>query len=254
MICLTKYNNSPIIEAVCEIRFTEDTDWDLTVPGLVFEDISAQYPKKEQRTTQEIRFSPGLSGAKSATGQIKRSDFAVFYKDDRKAFIQIGPRILATSKLKPYKTWDDFKSQISYAFEKLHGRVELKGIQRIGLRYINMINIPIKDGVVEEDNYFEFRPNYGPKLPQVHADFMVSTLFTFHDARDLCKVELSTAMPEVKESMSFRLSIDYFLAEPRSVPVNKSMEWLEDAHTEIETLFEGCILPPLREIFEEVKE
>jgi uncharacterized protein (TIGR04255 family) len=61
-------------------------------------------------------------------------------------------------------------------------------------------------------------------------------------------------LPEIKNSLSFLLSIDYFLAEPRSIPADKSMEWVEDAHTEIEKLFEGCILPPLREIFEEANE
>ena len=251
---MVKYNNSPIIESICEFRFTEDTNWDITVPGLIFEDVRTEYPHKGQRTTQEISLSPVASGSNRATGQIKRSDFAVFYNEGKKSLIQIGPRILSTSRLKPYQTWNDFKSQISYASEKLSGRVELKGVQRIGLRYINMINIPMNESKVEEDNYFEFRPYYGPKLPQLHGDFTVGCIYPFHNERDLCKVELRTAMPEIKDSMSFLLSIDYFLAEPRSIPADKSVEWVEDAHTEIETLFEGCILPPLREIFEAVKE
>jgi uncharacterized protein (TIGR04255 family) len=177
----------------------------------------------------------------------------VFYKEGKKSLIQIGPRKLLTSRLKPYQTWDDFYSQINYAFEKLEGRVELKGIQRIGLRYINMINIPMKNGMVEEDEYFDFRPHYGSKLPQLHADFAVGTLFQFNNGRDLCRLEIKTAMPEIKDSLSFLLSIDYFMAEPRSVPADRSMKWVDDAHTEIESLFEGCILPPLREIFGEVK-
>jgi len=251
---MVKYNNSPIIESICEFKFTEDTNWDITVPGLIFEDVKMEYLYKEQRTTQEISIAPTTSGSNKAKGQIKRSDFAVFYKEDKKSLIQIGPRILSISRLKPYQTWNDFKSQIGYAFEKLSGRVELNGVQRIGLRYINMIDIPMKENKVEEDNFFEFRPYYGPKLPQLHADFAVGSIFPFHNERDLCKVDLRTALPEVKDSLSFLLSIDYFLAEPRSIPANKSVEWVEEAHTEIETLFEGCILPPLREIFEEVKE
>ena len=251
---MTKYNNSPIIESICEFRFTEATNWDITVPGLIFEDVRTEYPHKEQRTTQEISLSPIASGSNKAAGQIKRSDFAVFYTEDRKSLIQIGPRILSTSRLKPYQTWNDFKSQISYAFGKLGGRVELKGVQRIGLRYINMINIPMIDGKVEEDNYFDFRPNYGPELPQLHADFTVGSIFPFHNERDLCKIELRTVVPEITDHISFLLSIDYFLAESGSIPADKSMEWVEDAHKEIEKLFEGCILPPLREIFNEAKE
>ena len=197
---MVKYNNSPIIESICEFRFTEDTNWDITVPGLIFEDVKTEYPHKEQRTTQEISISPLTAESNKMRGQIKRSDFAVFYKEDKKSLIQIGPRILSTSRLKPYHTWNDFKSQISYAFGKLSGRVELKGVQRIGLRYINRINIPMEENKVTLENYFEFRPYYGPKLPQLHGDFTVGCIFPFHDERDLCKVELRTAMPEIKDS------------------------------------------------------
>jgi uncharacterized protein (TIGR04255 family) len=66
---MTIYNNSPIIESICEFRFTEDTNWDITVPGLIFEDVRTEYPYKEQRTTQEISLSPIASGSNKATGQ-----------------------------------------------------------------------------------------------------------------------------------------------------------------------------------------
>jgi uncharacterized protein (TIGR04255 family) len=251
---MVKYNNSPIIESICEFKFTEDTDWDITVPGLIFEDVKTEYPYKEQRATQEISISPQTAESNKMRRQINRSDFAVFYKDDKKSLIQIGPRILSTSRLKPYHTWNDFKSQIVYAFGKLSGRSELKGIQRIGLRYINRINIPMKQNKVTLENYFEFRPYCGPNLPQSHGDFIVGCVFPYYDERDVCKVELRGAMPENKYSLSFLLSIDYFLAKPRSIPVAQSMEWVENAHTEIEVLFEGCILPSLREILKEAKE
>lgn len=248
------YNNPPIIESICEFKFTEDTDWDITVPGLIFEDVKDDYPHKEQRTAQEISISPKTAESNEIKSQIRKSDFAIFYKEDKKSLIQIGPRIFSTSRLKPYHTWNEFKSQIDYAFAKLKGRVELKGIQRIGLRYINRINIPMAHNMVILENYFEFRPYCGPKLPQSHGDFIVGCLFPYYDGRDLCKVELKGTMPENNDSLSFLLSVDYFLTKPRGIPVDKSMDWVEDAHTEIETLFEGCILPPLKEIFKEAKE
>jgi uncharacterized protein (TIGR04255 family) len=251
---MVRYNNSPIIESICEFKFTEDTDWDITVPGMIFEDVKLDYPYKEQRATQEISVSPQTAESNKVRSQIKRSDFAVFYREDKKSLIQIGPRILSTSRLKPYHTWDDFKSQIGYAFTKLSGRVELKGIQRIGLRYINRINIPMVHNKVTLENYFDFRPHCGPKLPQSHGDFIVGCVFPYFDERDLCKVELRGAMPENKDSLSFLLSIDYFLAGARTISADKSMEWVENAHNEIEKLFEGCILPPLRVLLGEGRE
>jgi len=159
-----------------------------------------------------------------------------------------------TNRLKPYQSWTDFRSQINTAFETLCKRTKLAGVQRIGLRYINKIEIPTDNGKVKMDNYFDFRPFCGTRLPQTHADFKVSCIFPYYDNRDACKVDLLSAMPDKQGSMAFLLSLDYFLAKPRSIPVSQTIEWIESAHGQVENLFEGCILPPLREIFQEVKE
>lgn len=251
---MPKYNNSPIIESVCEIRFTEDSEWDLTIPGLIFEDIQSEYPQKGQRSTQEINISTSRTQPFTTHHQIKRHDYAVFSTNDKKSSIQVSERVLLINRLKPYQSWADFKSQINTAFEKLNNRADLLGIQRIGLRYINKIEIPTENGKVNMDNYFDFRPFCGGRLPQTHADFIVSCIFPYYDNRDACKVDLLSAMPDKQGSMAFLLSLDYFLAKPRSIPVSQTIEWIETAHGEVEKLFEGCILPPLRGIFQEVKE
>ncbi|OPY52611.1 MAG: hypothetical protein A4E49_01785 [Methanosaeta sp. PtaU1.Bin112] len=251
---MPKYNNPPIIESVCEIRFTEDTEWDLTIPGLIFEDIRSEYPQKGQRSTQEINISTSNTHPVTTRHQIKRQDYAVFSTNDTKSSIQVSGRVLLTNRLKPYQSWTDFRSQINTAFETLCKRTKLAGVQRIGLRYINKIEIPTDNGKVKMDNYFDFRPFCGTRLPQTHADFKVSCIFPYYDNRDACKVDLLSAMPDKQGSMAFLLSLDYFLAKPRSIPVSQTIEWIESAHGQVENLFEGCILPPLREIFQEVKE
>jgi len=79
---MVKYNNTPIIESLCEIKFSDDTKWDPTVPGLVFEGVKELYPQKEQRIIQEINIntpmnSPG-STSHIANHQIRKNDLAVF--------------------------------------------------------------------------------------------------------------------------------------------------------------------------------
>lgn len=251
---MVNYKSPPIIESVCEIKFTDDTNWDITVPGLIFEDIRTDYPQKEQRTKQEINISMSETHPPKTRSQIKRQDYAVFLTNDKKSSIQVGPRVLLINRFRPYQSWSGFKSQIDYAYQKLSNRVELAGVQRIGLRYINKIEILMEDNKVLLDKYFEFKPFCGERLPQTHLNFIVGCVFPYFDGRDLCRVDLTSAVPENEDSMAFLLSLDYFLANPRSIPVTTITEWIEAAHEEVERLFEGCILPPLREIFGEVKE
>lgn len=248
---MTKYNNPPIIEALCEFKFSEDTSWDMTIPGILFGKIQEGFPNKEQHLIQEINV---LTKDTPAKAQIRKIEIARFFNDKKTTLIQVGPRTLSINQLKPYDTWSTFKSHIEYAFNELSQTIEVAGLQRIGLRYINRIEIPKEQNKVDLETYFDFRPSCGPRLPQSHGNFIVSCIFPYSGMRDLCKVELRDAMPENKDSLAFLLSIDYFLAKPKSITVAQSIEWIEEAHNIVENLFEGCILPPLREIFQEVKQ
>lgn len=243
-----KYANCPLVEAVCELRLTRDSKWDLTIPGLIYEKVKDEFPNKEQRLIQEAELTKDSQGMQQ---QIRTSERAVFLSSDRRTFIQVGPRLLAINRLKPYLSWDEFKPRIERAFTTLAGTVDIEGIQRIGLRYINRIEIPCAS--VDLDDYFEFRPFFGDNLPQSMASFVVGCLLPFFDGRDSCRVQLTNAVPEEDGNVAFLLDLDYFLDRPQAVPGNEVLEWVETAHEKAEELFEGCIKDSLREIFQEVK-
>jgi uncharacterized protein (TIGR04255 family) len=243
-----KYLNSPIIEAVCEFRLAPDSQWDLTVPGLVYEKVSKEFPSKEQRLVQEVELTQGPQGMQQ---QIRTSERALFLTDDRKVFIQVGPYLLAVNCLKPYPTWYGFKPKIEKAFNALINTVDVKGLQRIGLRYINRIEISNQQ--VRLEDYFEFYPFLSHNLPQNMINFAIQCLFPFSDGRDSCRVQLTNALPEKPDSISLLLDLDYFLAQPQAVSANETLKWVEKAHQQVEEIFEGCITERLREVFQEVK-
>jgi len=245
---MTKYNNPPIIEAVCEFKFAEDTNWDMTIPGILFGEIREEFPHKEQHLIQEINV---LTKSAPAKTQIRKIELARFLNDNRTTLIQIGPRILSINQLKPYNTWSNFKSYIEYAFNKLNQTIELTAIQRIGLRYVNKIEIPVKG--IDLANYFEFRPSFGGNLQRNYNSFILGCIFPFHGDQDSCKVELTGAVPESDDASGFMLDIDYSLVKPQSIPIIQSLEWVDRAHEEVEKVFEGCISSALRELFSEVK-
>lgn len=49
-----KYKNPPIVEVVCEFRLSDDTLWDLTIPGLLYEKLKDEFLHREQRLFQEV--------------------------------------------------------------------------------------------------------------------------------------------------------------------------------------------------------
>jgi uncharacterized protein (TIGR04255 family) len=47
------YNKPPLIEAVCDFRFSSPQPWDWTIPGLFYERIQSDFPNKNQLSTIE---------------------------------------------------------------------------------------------------------------------------------------------------------------------------------------------------------
>jgi uncharacterized protein (TIGR04255 family) len=251
---MAKYNNPPIMEAVCEIKFGKDTKWDITIPGIIYNEVMTEFPHKEQHAIQEVNVSSENNAPTKkpmARTQIRTINLARFLSVDKKAMIQVGERVLLVSRLTPYQSWSDFNNHIRYAFKVLSQKVIINSIQRIGLRYINRIVVPKKD--MRLDDYFEFRPFLGEGLRKPYTSFIVGCIFPFNNDNDSCKVELSQAVAESNDVSAFMLDIDYSLSKPQSIEVNQSLEWVDKAHEEIEGIFESCISRSLRELFGEVK-
>ncbi|MGV8088032.1 MAG: TIGR04255 family protein [Methanomicrobiales archaeon] len=241
---MTQYRNPPIIEAICEFRFSPETKWDPTIPGLVYEKLKSGFPLRESRIEQEIEMRVDDKGLKH---HIKPSQRAVILSENRKSLVQIGERILAINHLKPYPGWDNFRPKIHWAFEALKEATDIVGIDRIALVYIDKIEIPGKTVTMEE--YFEFLPHLGSKLPQNYSSFIVGCEFPFNDKRDICKLQLTSAIPDNPKYSAFILTTEYFVPHKKAISPENALNWVEDAHTIVRDQFKGCITPKLEELF-----
>jgi uncharacterized protein (TIGR04255 family) len=243
-----KYLNPPIIEAVCEFRIAPDTSWDLTTPGFVYEALRKEFPIKEQHSIQEVAVTETLDGLRQ---ELRTNPRMWFFEEDKKLFVQIGLRLLAINCLKPYPTWNGFRPKIQTAFNALTKTVDIKGIQRIGLRYINRIEISAPS--IDLEKYFQFRPFMGKDFPEKVDGFITGCVFPFADGRDSCKIQLMSTNPEKATDTAALLDIDFSLAKPLSVSREEALAWVDSAHEKVEEIFEGCITDALREVFEEQK-
>jgi len=241
------YSEPPIVEAICEFRFSSDTEWDLTIPGLVYDRIKEHFPKKSQHQIQNVEIKQEEEEIKQIVNLDTRIAFST---NDKKVLVQLGKRLLAINQLKPYRSWKKFNEKIDIALKALLSIVEIKGVQRIGLRYTNRIDIPGE--YVKLEDYFNFRPSIEESLPKVVLSFKLSSHFLFADERDVCMVQFFSK-PSEKKINSFILDFDYYLRVPQSTESIDSLGWKNEAHSQIEKLFEGCISDKLREIFKEVK-
>jgi len=241
-----KYSKPPINEVVCEIALGKEVDWDPATPGILYEQIKDLFPKRKGSKHQEVSFK---SEKKGLSQEIRVTDRAIFLSEDEKCFVQVGPRVIAINKLYPYSSWEELKPLIERVIKGLSEVINRLNIHNINLLYDNIIEIPGPE--VELDYYFNFRPYFGQGLPQTMRSFLVGCLFPGKNESDNARVELTSLRKEQNETKAFRLTISYFLSKSGDFALADILEWIDDAHTQIQELFEGCITDNLREILEE---
>ena len=151
-----KYLKPPVIEAVCEFRLAPDTQWDTTIPGLIYEKV-----KKEgfRIKAQGIIPQPTMVATPQGIVQTMRLQQSVrFLTEDNTKFVQVAPGILSINCLRPYPSWEKgFKPLIEKMFDIFSNAAQVDFFQRIGLMYNNRIEIPSPSGHIRLDDYFEFK-------------------------------------------------------------------------------------------------
>lgn len=149
------YQLAPIEEAVCTIDLPQTVSWDMTIPGTFYEKIKADYPLKDVIRGSEISLPLKLGSPPGLRG-IERIRFS---STDKKSIIALEERGIAISRLRPYLSWERFLPQIRAVFDNLSQVVEISSLLRVGLRYINRLEVP--NGTLDLKEYFEFRPHMG---------------------------------------------------------------------------------------------
>ncbi|MCL6442740.1 MAG: TIGR04255 family protein [Alicyclobacillus sp.] len=241
-----KYSNPPIAQVVCEFRFVPQTEWDMTIPGLVYAELKNTFKTKRQIHAIETGTTSSGNTIQQQFGIVERTQFLT---EDEIVSIQVSPNYLSVTHLKPYRTWDEFSPFIQQALKAYVDVVNPSSFQRIGLRYIN--HIEFNSQLVKLEDYFNFYPFVGDKLPQTHVSFLCGAHFQYNDGRDLLRAQLMSGLSDKPDSVAITLDLDYFLGRPMPVVFQTAMSWITGAHDTIEETFEGCIKDSLREMFDE---
>ena len=236
------YKNSPIVEAVCEFKFDPSSEWDLTIPGLLYPKLEDDFPTRRGRTTGNIQI-------RDDRAEPSRTDIAQVFSEDEKEFVQVYPHTLSVNVLSPYPSWKKFGSWIRDAYSKYIQLAEPKGISRIGLRYINVITLRNIEGALSINEYLKIGPTGPPEYSDAMSGFNMVVEFDYEEGRDRLRVALSSMPSEQEEEVKLRLDLDYYLNKPNSVELGSVREWVEAAHSRVEDTFEASIQDKLREKF-----
>ncbi|MFZ3073877.1 MAG: TIGR04255 family protein [Minisyncoccales bacterium] len=239
-----QYKNPPIQEAVCEFRFGLEQNPGQIQIGEIFNKIKDRFPVTKKGNFHEVSVKIDIKENKKDLIDNVR-EFDRFFSVDEKSLVQINNNKLSIHRLKPYTSWQEFLSAIELVFNTYLTVVKIKSIQRIGLRYINAIEM---GSSFEIEEYFNLRPNIVAELPQNLSDFNAGVVFVMGNGTDGVKAQLSNQWLS-SDKQRIILDLDYFLGKPDVVKNEEVLGWLKVAHQSLENIFETAITEKTKFLF-----
>lgn len=170
--------NYPVMEAIIDIFVTLPKGTTLKKLYDFHEEIKAEFPKIKTRKkwTGNICISNEQAEIQSTQGEIEGYWFTT---DTESKIIQFRLDGYSFNKLKPYKSWDSFKNEAMIYWDKYKKIAVPTTVSRIGIRYINRIDIPLP--ITDISEYFQTRPEISEKLPQGLSGFLMRLVIPLPD-------------------------------------------------------------------------
>jgi len=167
-----------------------------------------------------------------------------FYNSDKSSLIQLDEELFTINQLKPYKSWDDYYDKIKYGYDKFKRIADYNKITRIGLQYINIIDL----GKIENlEEYFNIYPQTNYEID--YDRFVVGVVSPQTEANGDLRIEISTQRAEEPNINRFILSLDHFINKPDFIEDKSLFKWIEESHTTIENNFLSIITDKLKTHF-----
>ena len=162
-----RLNNAPVVYVLCQIRFSPVEKMADFVP-VIQEALRGQYPVYEREQIGGVTLGP--NGQPTFVQNENRWRFET--RDQRTGYMLSTNQLITHTTA--YVDSEDFRSRIVSGFRTVHEFAKLSFIQRVGLRYIDLI-IPGDDDRIEDyvnPALVGFRSQVSGLVPDVSQQFL----------------------------------------------------------------------------------
>lgn len=244
------YKNPPITEALCAIHFAPGREWDFTYPFLFYEKIKNEFSGKvREQKLVNIEANPKEAIAKGASGMAVNEVTRIqFVTGDERKIISLYQDDLAVSVIRPYPGWEAFRATIVGALDAYRSIADPSGVRRIGLRYINQIEV--HGQLADLLQCFSRPPAQIEGANKRLENFAWRSEYAFQDEPIKITTTLARLASAAEKTIAL-FDIDLIWewpAEPLSV--EQSMSRIDDLRTRQREAFESSITDTARGMFD----
>jgi uncharacterized protein (TIGR04255 family) len=243
------YPNPPINEALIDIRVDPLPSSALTTLESLHGKIREDYPTKKARNRWEgaieIKDDHLLSAAQRHLGP----DGFLFHSQDEKQIVQYRLDGFTFNRLRPYPAqgWPVIRTEAQKLWQLYLHTVNPQRIVRIGLRYINQINVPARQ--IDLEDYLAEPPCIPRDLPQTLEHFLTRLVIPWPKLEAKAIITQSLVSPPIPDTTSFILDIDVLTESDRSPDTANVWEILEQFREFKNTIFKSSLTSKTEELF-----
>jgi uncharacterized protein (TIGR04255 family) len=242
------YNKPPIIEAVIEFRFA--TPVPFSEADKAAKRALSYYPVDqtdfEFQTQMEAASGRVLSTKQAAVGRRLSSS-------DRAEVLLIGTQALLFAQLAPYPGWDVFFNRVMRDYDRVKESLGHREFARVGVRYINRLDIPTKLSAPPPEGSPTQFLNLG--IPTIPIGGDRPKAYTFQIDKSLDEYTLLTLISATVEPLvpnTWALVLDLDLGRTVEIPKRDDELWamIEQLRDLKNQVFEACITDATRKLIE----
>lgn len=166
--------HAPITEAVIEVRGRAESSWEEEAVTRQLRDALPEYPqsqlRREVRHTVHLQFGgpERLDNVQRETDDLGWSGVSLRSADQHYVVV-FDREVFACSRLQPYETWERFLAEATRLWQVYQEVARPSDAQRIGLRFINQIQLPAEH--FELSDFLVTAPNSPNGLALPYSNF-----------------------------------------------------------------------------------
>jgi len=246
------YKKNPLVEVVCQVRFSPILKIDANVPADFQDRIRSEYPDLSQvNLSLEQPNAPALPPAEKQLLESAVNKNYAFVSEDRKWRVNLTRNYMSLST-GAYLRWEEFKDRFRSPLQALSDIYAPRNFSRIGLRYIDIL-YRSKLNLVDVGWGELLRPHLLGLMssPDVKDDIdAFDSLYAVRlgDQASKCRLAARTVISQESGEQCFMIDGDFFTAGTIAMPdVTTHMDYL---HSHASRLIQWCITPRLHEAME----
>ncbi len=232
------YKSAPIAEAIIQLQFED---------GLSDRDVDRVAAKSESfykvgQEMQDFNVQVNVAHGSPIPSLVGEKRWRKLATSDGADLLILHRHNFTVARLAPYRGWEELFGRFVRDYEVVHKIVGYRKVNRIGVRYINRIDIPIPDksgaDVSKYLNVYPFTPHIGPE--QMRGMY---TRFETHDDRagTVVIVTVAAADPVLINHDSYLLDIDVVKTDNISANRKEIIDQVDSLRHTKNQMFEALV-------------